>query len=287
MDNLSIPPVSSGAASPLQRAPGVVPVGRPNSSGSSAPANGAQSSSGPRPIEGLPKEAGIQSLESLLPASILRSTRWLETEWAWRRAIFQSDNLSTETKNVQSLWKVLEELATGSESAAATNSSVGSWQVDLAKRPGDSNLLPFSQVDSQILKELPAKLHPLVLADRLQASVQSSDLPVAGGGLFFPRESYVDGREPAVRWEAERQTKVGALGQRIHRLEIRVQVGRDPLKISLLFAAPHLDIHFGVDNPTLQKTLVEQANSLRTMLAAVGVQVEGVHSGPAATGQED
>lgn len=287
MDNLSIPPVSSGTASPLQRLGGVVPVGRPSPSGSSAPASGAHSSSSPPPIEGLPKEQGTESLESLLPASILRSTRWMATEWAWRRAVFQSDNLPTETKNLQSLWKVLEGLASGSEPTLGTNTSVGRWHFDVAKRPVESNLLPFTQVDFASLKELPAKLHPLVLADRLQASVQSPDLPWAGGGLFFPSEPSANGRETAVRWEAERQTKTGTMGQLIHRLEIRVQLGRDPLQISLLFAAPHLDIHFGVDNPVLQTALMDQAVSLRATLAEVGVNVERVHSGPMATEQED
>lgn len=279
MENVTRFSGSNGLDHSVVKLPSVAPAGRSTVQNDPLTPSGKSTTAATAaaPVEDALKNIGMTALEALLPHSILQSVRWMETEWAWRRVLFQESANLGEQKDLQVLWQLLDGLARGT--SVETNSSAALTRIPVSQWPFSSLVLPYTQVDQHALKQLPAQVQPHVLADRMNASVQSPQYAWIGNGLFLLVAPSPSAQGTAVQWQAERQTKFGAMGQVIHRLDIQVQVGTDIVRISMLFSAPHLDLFFATDNRVLQEGFMGNRATLQSTLETMGVHVQRIHAG--------
>lgn len=281
MENVTRTSGRNGFEPSISKTGALTPVGRSSvDAGATLPLDKSTRADAPLAQEALSR-LGMQTLEALLPPSVLQSPRWMETEWAWRRVLFQESASQLSQSDLPNFWRLLGELA--SETSSNRGSVSPQSRIEVSDWPFSSPVLPYSQLDESSLKtlspHLPSHLLSHVLADRMTAAVQSPQSPYIGAGLFLLEAPLPDGRGKAVQWQAERQTKLGAMGQIIHRLEIEVQVGLDPVRISMTFASPHLDLFFATDNAALQESFMTHAAHLEEILKALGVTVERIRAG--------
>lgn len=296
MDNVTGPMSSSGQLPPLQKTESVSPknrqgVQRENSVQQRTPVTTST-------LQNTFKNGGVASSEVLLPRAILESPLWTEAEWAWRRVLFQEEALQTQTQThaptqalgqpqaqgqmqgqvtaLQSLWRVLGSLAETVGSSLGPHSPA---RINVAHWPFSSSVVAYSAFDKTSLQQVAPRLSPQVLADRLTTVVQSPQLPQNGAGLFLLSAPSGNEKGAAVHWQAQRRTKLGAVGQLVHRLEIDVTVENDLVHISMLYAAPHLNVFFETNNHALEERLLGHTEHLRGPLEKMGIKVEQIRAG--------
>ncbi|WP_206915624.1 hypothetical protein [Alicyclobacillus suci] len=229
--------VSSAGAHPLQSV--AVPVPRPMSEaagGSSAFANTNTPSS---PVSAAPQQAfGMEQAEVV----------------------------------VRQLWNLL---TTATSEANQRASSVS------MNFKSDPPILPFASMDGGTIatasnKQEAHKLETWVVQDRLVASVLDNPYERVGGGVFFlPPQPEATPPYQAVKWKAQRQTKVGAAGKLIHRLRIELDVHGRALTCIVTAQRPQLLVHFIGEDVRLLSHLERGGDVLAKPLATCGWELIG------------
>ncbi|MCF8564735.1 flagellar hook-length control protein FliK [Alicyclobacillus tolerans] len=179
-----------------------------------------------------------------------------------------------EYQGVQRLWNAMEQL-----SGTASSPDVWSTQLTLADNLGP--VVPFVHLSPQhFAGEIPENVKDWMLADRLAGAVHTAERLMSGEGLFFPQLPVPDTPSMAVRWQADRHSRLGVGGHMVHRLNLRVQLGNDPVEIRMIYSASVLQVHFATDNASLGQSLATGQPDLQQALKQVGVSVNQVTTGP-------
>ncbi|MDQ0190577.1 flagellar hook-length control protein FliK [Alicyclobacillus cycloheptanicus] len=145
-------------------------------------------------------------------------------------------------------------------------------------------VVPFAAMDREIVAQSshPDTLQSWVLSDRLVSSVRMDGSPQVGGGLFFPYAAGVGQpaaaphvRQPAVRWQAERRTRVSSQGRLVHYLKISLPIpDHRTVEVELISARPLLSIHVTTDHAALRQRLSADAADVQQRMAALGWTVD-------------
>ncbi|AEJ43239.1 hypothetical protein [Alicyclobacillus acidocaldarius] len=140
--------------------------------------------------------------------------------------------------SVRHLWSVIRELAQSTEGHAT---------LRLRERP-TSSLISFASVGREWIHQGlgPAEQNRLmqwVLLDRLLASVAPHPLDRRGTGLFVIQNPARRDPPVAVRWRAERRTRVGLRGKLVHRLRLDLELHGHPVTCVLTAQRPALHVH--------------------------------------------
>lgn len=229
------------------------------------------------------------SLAELLPLSILQSPQMMRTEWAWRRLVIdawmrqQGTDATTAAKpatnvsqpevlqrGIQSLWQQLDHLSQTNAQASATLH----WPDDMPQQP----VTPFAALSEADTRKLPAQHKAGVVLDRLQGAAATPTDPRTGSGLFFP--GLVIPQLPpgeahkAVRWQAERQTRITKTGQIVYRLKVNLDVSGRPVEITFLSAKPSLSVHIKTPDHHLRRRIDQPDAGIAATLRALGWNVD-------------
>ncbi|EPZ46305.1 hypothetical protein [Alicyclobacillus acidoterrestris] len=173
---------------------------------------------------------------------------------------------------VRQLWNLL---ATATSEANQRASSVS------MNFKSDPPILPFASMDGGTIatasnKQEAHKLETWVVQDRLVASVLDNPYERAGGGLFFlPPQPEQTPPYQAVKWKAQRQTKVGAAGKLIHRLRIELDVHGRALTCIVTAQRPQLLVHFVGEDVRLLSHLERGGDVVAKPLATCGWELIG------------
>jgi hypothetical protein len=186
---------------------------------------------------------------------------------------------------VRELWTLLSSL----DAQAADNRRP---QVQMEMRVA-SPLLPFAAMNQDTIllakqKTDAERLQSWVLRDRLVASVLDNPYERVGGGLFFlPPLNPDDTVRRGIKWEAQRQTRMGATGKLMHRVRIELEVQRQPLTCIITAQRPQLLVHFVSADAHLLRHLEQGAPLLTDPLAACGWDLVQWTTGQADTQGEE
>ncbi|WP_206830820.1 hypothetical protein [Alicyclobacillus fructus] len=150
---------------------------------------------------------------------------------------------------VKHLWSVMRQLARSAE---------GNSTIRLREHPG-SSLISFASMGRDWIHQVAepadqAKLTNWVLLDRLLASVAPHPFDRRGGGLFCIPESVRRDHSLAIRWRAERRTRMGPKGKLVHRLRLDLELDGRALTCVLTAQRPalHVNIICPPDAPFLK-----------------------------------
>lgn len=265
----------------------------------------------------------ISTLEATLPIEILRSPVLMRTEWAWRRLLVELTIGKGEAQSnpeTPLLPKELPRSTEGNHSVQAYQPTVQSplpqasppplvevavkvmWQtlMSLTARPSQSDwntqlpppfepgmVIPFTDMTVEHLsKNVPDKVKEWTEADRLVGSTRTPDAPQVGGGLFVLPES-IGQRMNAVRWEAERRTRVTNQGQQVHQLILTVSVDNFPVKIQLLCAKPSLTVRLETNHPDLKQRVEPHLGDAQAALNGIGWRLDRWSLGDLGNSEEE
>lgn len=251
----------------------------------------------------------LQNLSELLPAEILNSPALTRAEWAWRQLIVQqvlrqfpgedspaalheagsppvlASKQSALTSNEQLLTQFAQ------ETMGAWWATLGTWsqraRQSAARRTWtglpiqNKVLVPFSQIANADLPQTSPGLSGQkmeVLIDRVLSTITTENGVRAGTGLFVPQPSQ-NAKQPsqpvsALRWTAQRQTKMGKYGQLVYRLAMQFQLQDWPVEIVFLSAKPSLQVHIKTDHPVLTAAVATPNAVIVDRLAEVGWQID-------------
>lgn len=185
---------------------------------------------------------------------------------------------------VHQLWQVI--------SLLGRQSDRGPQEVFLNLRT-DPPILPFNSMNQETLSLASTKtdenrLSTWVLEDRLVSSVLDNPYERVGGGVFFtPRNTEPNSPNHAVKWKADRQTRVGIGGKMIHRIRLEVQVGGHPLTCILTAQRPQLLVHFVSDQVKLRNFLDRGADIVCEPLRTCGWDLVGWTTGEPSNRSEE
>ncbi|QQE80787.1 hypothetical protein [Alicyclobacillus sp. SO9] len=226
-------------------------------------------------------DAVIQDMTDLLPLQVLSSPAMRQAEWAWRQIISdvlakwavresqlsqfygrlgqiqnQQQGMPAQlAENVMREW--WQTLSMWGKSSQRNGMSSGFSRTAVSEgQPlpqGNYGLLPFSQVTSKMLHELPGPAKHAVLLDRILSAVSSETLSQVGSGVFFPPVPLQERGQEPVHWSAERTVRLNRHGQRLDRLSIQFSLHDWPVEIVFLTAKPTLYVHVRSDHPNIQK----------------------------------
>lgn len=140
--------------------------------------------------------------------------------------------------SVTHLWSVMRELAQSTERHTL---------VRLRECPS-SPLVSFASMGREWLEQGlgPAdrmRLVQWVMMDRLIASVTPHPFDRRGSGLFLVPHSNAREHPVAVRWRAERRTRMGSRGKLVHRLRLDLELDGHALACVLTAQRPALHVH--------------------------------------------
>lgn len=170
---------------------------------------------------------------------------------------------------VRQLWGLL--------SAIAPSVGKEAKQVHLNFRPS-APLVPFSALGEEAIQQGnrpsdTSKLVQWVVQDRLSAAIVENPYERLGGGLYYPETQGERTNQPphvAVKWEAHRQTRIGAAGKLIHRLRFDLEVQGQPVTCIVTAQRPQLLVHFATDHVPLLTHLRRGEHMVTAPLAATG-----------------
>lgn len=153
---------------------------------------------------------------------------------------------------VQQLWNALTTISR--QSQTSPNHAYVSQRTD-------SPILPFASMNQDTIQlgQTPTDQHRLstwVLEDRMVSSVLDNPYEQIGGGLFFPPATE-ESTPPhhAVKWNAHRQTRMGAGGKLVHRIRFEIDVKGHAVTCILTAQRPQLLVHFVSDHVKLRSYL--------------------------------
>ncbi|WP_367307410.1 hypothetical protein [Alicyclobacillus acidocaldarius] len=140
--------------------------------------------------------------------------------------------------SVRHLWSVMRELA---------QSTDGHSTLRLRENPS-SPLVSFGSMGREWIHQGlgPAeqkRLMQWVMLDRLLASVAPHPFDRRGAGLFVIQDPARRDHPVAVRWRAERRTRMGPRGKLVHRLRLDLELDGHPLICVLTAQRPALHVH--------------------------------------------
>ncbi|WP_062309084.1 hypothetical protein [Alicyclobacillus sendaiensis] len=140
--------------------------------------------------------------------------------------------------SVRHLWSVMRELAQAAD---------GPSTLRLRENPS-SPLVAFGSMGREWIAQAfaPAEQKRLlqwVMLDRLVASVAPHPFDRRGAGLFVISGGARRDHPVAVRWRAERRTRMGARGKLVHRLRLDLELSGHPLVCVLTAQRPALHVH--------------------------------------------
>ncbi|SDW29877.1 hypothetical protein SAMN04489725_10424 [Alicyclobacillus hesperidum] len=254
------------------------------------------------------------SLEQHIPYRLLQNPIWLKAEWAWKAllvqhlftshsavsnthleqqrtlpsvdeenipvedgaimsgeavATSQSEQVNHFERAVQALWGILSD---ASESSSTTK------EVSLQMQT-DPPLLPFASVGNEVFAQAHSaadrrRIEHWTLQDRLTAAVMDNAYERRGAGLFFlPGQDKPPYR--AVKWEAERRTRIGHAGKLVHRIQIDLEVNGSPVTCLITAQRPQMFVHFTSDNLSIHQYLADGRQALQKPLAQHGWELAG------------
>ncbi|SIS91035.1 hypothetical protein [Alicyclobacillus vulcanalis] len=139
---------------------------------------------------------------------------------------------------VRHLWAAMRELVQQGEAQST---------VRLREAP-TSPIIPFASMGHAwtqhgLSSADQARLAHWILLDRLLASVAPHPFDRRGGGVFVPNGEQQTGHPIAIRWRAERRTRLGPRGKLVHRLRLDLQLEGRPLTCVLTAQRPALHVH--------------------------------------------
>ncbi|MCY0896855.1 MAG: hypothetical protein OWS03_11295 [Alicyclobacillaceae bacterium] len=209
--------------------------------------------------------------EARLPTSILSSQEMMDTEWAWRSMLSQSmlqagvkedSNAVTVSPEdaLQNFWSMLDELAVDSSSEL----------VGLDKGPSGNPLVSFSTLQVSDIPALRASgLLAPVLLDRLTAATVIDPYERSGRGLFLTAERS-RGKSRAVRWQANRQTKLGTAGRIVHRIDLKLSLASGPVSLQVTAMQPFLFVHLSSGDVMTLRDFESNESAARLALRQCG-----------------
>jgi hypothetical protein len=224
----------------------------------------------------------IATLETMLPMEILKSPVLMRTEWAWRRLLVALAQVppSQSENAVKTLWSTLASLV-ASESNAE-------WSTQLPPSFEPGRMVPFTDIQSHHLAgDESGKLKEWTQADRLMSATRAPDVPQIGGGIFVLPEPTSKQQRNAVRWEAQRRTRMTNHGQLVHQLSLELRVDNFPVKIQLLCAKPVLTISLETNHARLRANVQQRWESVQDALQGLGWRVERWTVGTLAQAEEE
>lgn len=178
----------------------------------------------------------------------------------------------TQNNAMKLLWNTLVKYGAG-ESAQV-------WKLDWAVSDLQGKVVPFSNFKMDHLDKLPARVKDWIVADRLLASTNQSNPKITGEGLYFTVPRNAENRKSAVRWKAERQTKLTSTHALVHRLAIEVQVGTSPVKVTMVASEPTILVHIATNDMTLRKTFQDTLDRVQKSIQGLGWTVDRATVGP-------
>lgn len=249
----------------------------------------------PTPLTRL--EEQLFSLEQHIPLQILKSPQLMKTEWAWKLIVIQHISLGTQSSQediLQPHVNLNSSLNVGAETvvrqlwslliSSISQGSKGSSQVQMNMNT-DQSIVPFAAMnqDTIALAASPTdanRLQQWVVQDRLMASVLDNPYERMGAGVFFPTTVVADKLpHTAVKWEAHRQTRIGAAGKLIHRIRLDVDVQGQSLTCIVTAQRPQLFVHFLSDDTKLVNHLKQGERVIAGPLSQCGWDLIGWTAG--------
>lgn len=225
----------------------------------------------------------IATLETMLPMEILKSPVLMRTEWAWRRLLvaLAQDPAAQSENTVKTLWSTLSSLF-GSQSNAE-------WSAKLPPSFEPGTMVPFTDIQSHHLAgDDSGKLKGWTQADRLISATRAPDAPQIGGGIFILPEPLTSKQQmSAVRWEAQRRTRMTNHGQLVHQLNLELRVDNFPVKIQLVCAKPAVSIKLETNHSQLRTNLQQRWEGVQGALQELGWRVERWTVSTLAQGEEE
>ncbi|WAH35440.1 hypothetical protein [Alicyclobacillus dauci] len=183
---------------------------------------------------------------------------------------------------VRQLWTIL--------TASSAQAHRTSGQIQMNFKP-DPPVLPFSSMNQDTIalahdKSDAQRLENWVVQDRLVSSVLDNPYERQGAGLFFTSAAPPTGNESpqtAVKWTAQRQTRVGTGGKLIHRVRFDLEVSGRPLTCIVTASRPQLLVHFVTDDRKLLTHLERGESVVTAPLKAAGWELIGWTAGQPTT----
>jgi hypothetical protein len=149
-------------------------------------------------------------------------------------------------------------------------------------------MIPFAQVQGSQAMTYPKPIQNWIMLDRLMSSTSNDAGQVIGGGiLLMPEHPQPDREIRALRWQAERQSRLSSKGQLVHRLVLNIVVNDTPVSISIIAAKPSIAIHIATDHGGLRGRMESGLPDVMETLNRSGWTVDSYHFGRLSNDGED
>jgi hypothetical protein len=178
-------------------------------------------------------------------------------------------------KSLQTLWNHLDVLSQATQRAPQ--------EINWPGALPDAPVQAFAHLQKVDIDKLDTSQRAVVLLDRMEAATKTETDPRVGSGFFFPgvptgvTEGGTDRK--AVRWQAQRQTRVTRTGQIVYRLKLNIEVSGRPVEITFLSAKPTLAVHIKTDDSRLRRRVEAPDASILAVLHGLGWQVDNWSAG--------
>ncbi len=215
----------------------------------------------------------------------------MRTEWAWRRTVIDewmqqaaatqppvetgnetgtSNAAQVLEQSIQTLWQHMDALTQANSQAP----SGFQWPGQMPEQP----LVPFARLHPSDVRQLDAEQRAGVVLDRMQGAVATPIDPRTGSGFFFPglmlQQPLPADAKHAVRWKAERQTRITRTGQIVYRLKLNIEVAGRPVEITFLSAKPSLSIHIKTADQHVRRRVAQPDEGILSTLRQLGWHVD-------------